>query len=111
VHKWLFKCTQYFEIKEVAASEKLQIASYYLDGVALYWHQNFLKNLGNQKSSWEDYVEAICYRFGGQQDPLEELMELKQRGELEEYIQDFDILWNKAEVSEKQALVIFLGGL
>jgi hypothetical protein len=38
-------------------------------------------------------------------------MELKQRGELEEYIQDFDILWNKAEVSEKQALVIFLGGL
>jgi len=56
-------------------------------------------------------VEAICYRFGGQQDPLEELMELKQRGELEEYIQDFDILWNKAEVSEKQALVIFLGGL
>jgi hypothetical protein len=36
---------------------------------------------------------------------------LKQRGELEEYIQDFDILWNKAEVSEKQALVIFLGGL
>jgi hypothetical protein len=111
VHKWLFKCTQYFEIEEVADSEKLQIASYYLDGVALYWHQNFLKSLGNQKSSWEDYVKAICYRFGGQQDPIEELMELKQRGELQEYIQDFDILWNKAEVSEKQALVIFLGGL
>jgi hypothetical protein len=30
---------------------------------------------------------------------------------LEEYIQEFDILWNKAEMSEKQALVIFLGGL
>jgi hypothetical protein len=111
VHKWLFKCAQYFKIEEVATSEKLEIASYYLDGVALYWHQNFLKSLGNQKSSWEDYVETICYWFGGQQDPLEELMELKQRGELEEYIQDFDILWNKAEVSEKQALVIFLGGL
>jgi hypothetical protein len=38
-------------------------------------------------------------------------MELKQQGELEEYIQEFDILWNKAEMSEKQALVIFLGGL
>jgi len=108
VHKWLFKCTQYFEIEDVVDSEKLQITSYYLDRVALYWHQNFLKSLGNQKSSWEDYVEAICYQFGSQQDPLEELMELKQRGELEEYIQDFDILWNKAEVSEKQALVIFL---
>nr|TKS08041.1 hypothetical protein D5086_0000106910 [Populus alba] len=44
-------------------------------------------------------------------DPLEELMELKQSGDLEEYIQDFDILWNKAEVNEKQALVIFLGGI
>jgi hypothetical protein len=78
LHKWLFKCTQYFEMEDVADSEKLQIASYYLDGVALYWHQNFLRSLGNQKASWEDYVEAICYRFGGQQDPLEELMELKQ---------------------------------
>lgn len=38
-------------------------------------------------------------------------MELKQIRDLEEYIQDFDKLWNKAEVNEKQALVIFLGGL
>jgi hypothetical protein len=30
---------------------------------------------------------------------------------LEEYIQKFDILWNKIEMSEKQALVIFLDGL
>jgi hypothetical protein len=111
VHKWLFKCTQYFEIEEVADSDKLQIASYYLDGVALYWHQNFLRSLEGQNTSWEEYVEAICYRFGGRQDPLEELMELRQHGDLEEYIQDFDILWNKAEINEKQALVIFLGGM
>jgi hypothetical protein len=78
VHKWLFKCTQYFEMEDVADSEKLQIASYYLDGVALYWHQNFLRSLGNQKASWKDYVEAICYRFEGQQDPLEELMEHRE---------------------------------
>lgn len=56
-------------------------------------------------------MEAICYRFGGQQNPLEELMELKQLEDLKGYIQDFDILWNKAKISKKQALVIFLGGL
>ena len=95
----------------MADSEKLQIASYYLYRVALYWHQNFLRTLGDQKTSWEEYVEAICYRFGERQDPLEELMELRQSGELEEYIQAFDILWNKAEINEKQALVIFLGGM
>jgi len=37
-------------------------------------------------------MEAISCQFERQQDPLEELMELKQQGNLEEYIQDFDIL-------------------
>ena len=92
-------------------SKKLQITSYYLDEVALYRHQNLLRSLGDQKTSWEDYVEAIWYWFGGRQDPLEELMKLKQSGDLEEYIQDFDILWNKVKINEKQALVIFLGGM
>ena len=57
------------------------------------------------------YVEALCCRFGGQKDPLEELMEHKQDGDLEGYIKDFDELWNRAQISEKQALVFFLGGL
>ena len=82
-----------------------------MDEVALCWHQNFLRSLGGQKTSWEDYVEAICYMFRGRQDPLEELIELSQHGDLEEYIQDFDILWNKAEINEKRALMIFMGGM
>ena len=39
------------------------------------------------------------------------MIELKQLRNLEEYIKDFNILWNKAKISEKQPLVIFLGGL
>jgi hypothetical protein len=31
--------------------------------------------------------------------------------DLESYIMDFDILWNKAEISEKQALIFLLAGL
>ena len=42
---------------------------------------------------------------------MEDLIDLKQVGTLENYIHDFDILWNKAGIWEKQALVIFLGGL
>jgi len=56
-------------------------------------------------------MDALCYRFGGQKDPFEELTEHKQEGELEGYIKDFDILWNRAQIFEKQALVFFLGGL
>jgi len=100
VHWWLYKCTQYFEIEDITDFDKLQITSYYLEGVALYWHQNFLRSVRNQRATLEEYVEAICYRFWGQQDPLKELMELKKLGDLEEYILDFDILWNKAEISE-----------
>ena len=65
--------------------------------------------MGNQRVTWEKYVEAICYRFGGQQNPLEELMELKQLEDLKGYIQDFDILWNKAKISKKTSFSYLFG--
>ena len=49
--------------------------------------------------------------FGGQKDPLEELMDLRQTRNLETYIQDFDVLCSRAEINEKQAVVFFIGGL
>jgi hypothetical protein len=59
------------------------------------------------KSMWRLYVP----RFGGQKDILEELMDLRQTRNLETYIQDFDVLCNRAEINEKQAMVFFIGGL
>lgn len=56
-------------------------------------------------------MEALCAKFGGQVDPLKELMDLRQTGNLEVYIQDFDILWNKAEINEKQVMIFFIGRL
>lgn len=41
----------------------------------------------------------------------EELKDLKQTGSLNTFIQDFDIMWNRAEISKKQAPVFFVGGL
>jgi hypothetical protein len=79
--------------------------------VALYWHQNFTRSIRGRVTTWEEYTEALYGWFGGQQDPLEELMELRQTGSLEAYIQDFDVLWNKADISERQAMVFFIGGL
>lgn len=61
--------------------------------------------------TWTEYVDALCCRFGGQRDPLEELTEHKQKGDLESYIKDFDMLWKMAQIIEKQALVFFLEGL
>lgn len=69
------------------------------------------KSKSDQRVTWGEYVEAICCRFGGQNDPLKELKDLRQMRDLESYIMDFDILWNKAEISEKQALIFLLAGL
>jgi len=79
--------------------------------MALCWHQNFIRSLRGQAVSWLEYVEALCCRFGGEKNPLEELIELKQKNDLETYIKDFDILWNRYEISEKNALVFFIKGL
>lgn len=38
VHKWLYKCNQYFDLEEIPEVDKLKLASYYLDGMTLYWH-------------------------------------------------------------------------
>lgn len=65
--------------------------------------------MGDQGVIWNEYIEVSQYRFGGQKDPLEELKDLEQEGNLEAYIQDFDMLWNIASITEKQALVFFLG--
>jgi len=111
VHKWLYKCNQYFDMEKIKETEKVKLASFYLDGMALYWHQNFTRSNWGRVATWEEYTEAVCGQFDGHQDPLEELIELRQISSLETYIQDFDVLWNKADISERQAMVFFIGGL
>ena len=100
-------------MEEIAEQDnKLKLASYYLDGMALCWHQNYMRSLGGQIVSWSAYVSPMLPIWGGgEKNPLEELIELKQRNDLETYIKDFDILWNRSEISEKNALVFFIGGL
>lgn len=73
-------------MEEIGESERLKLVSCYLDSMALFWYQNYMRSLGGQEVTWEEYVEAPCARFGGQKDPLKELMELRQVGNLETYI-------------------------
>lgn len=61
-----------------------------------------MRSLGNQRVSWEEHVEALYYKFGGQTDLIDELIDLKQDGDFESYIYDFDIVWNKVNIGEKQ---------
>jgi len=55
-----------------------------MDDKGLYWHQNFVRH--HPEVLWNEYIEALCCRFGGHKDPLEELKDLKQKADLETYI-------------------------
>jgi hypothetical protein len=93
VHKWLYKYNQYFDLEEIVETNKLKLTSYYLNEMALYWHQNFMRSREGQLVSWNEYVEIMCSRFRrGHKDPLEELKDLRQLSDLETYIRDIDIL-------------------
>ncbi|KAG8386897.1 hypothetical protein BUALT_Bualt03G0196600 [Buddleja alternifolia] len=80
---WIFKCEQFFEVDETPFDAK------------------------------EVYVRALYARFGAllYEDPMAELMNLKQTGSVKDYLDRFDELLNNVELSETYAISCFLAGL
>lgn len=56
-------------------------------------------------------MEAFILQVWGIKDPLKELKDFKHNRGMETYIQNFDIMWNRADFSKKEALVFFMDGL
>ncbi|GKV27572.1 hypothetical protein SLEP1_g36732 [Rubroshorea leprosula] len=78
------------------------------------WHQSFLEIKGEQVlSNWEEYVEGLKARFGEKayEDPMSDLISLKQTGTVEEFQEQFDTLFPQIGINEKQAVSFFLSGL
>jgi len=114
VKGWIYKCDQFFEIDNTPANVKVKIASIHLGGKALIWHQSFIKsvkNVGNLE--WNTYKDAISSRFGENpfNDPLVELMKLKQTSSVEQYQETFDVLLTRADLTILQAISCILSEL
>nr|DAD45646.1 TPA_asm: hypothetical protein HUJ06_003876 [Nelumbo nucifera] len=62
---------------------------------------------------WEEYVRALNIRFGSTvyEDPMSELLDLRQAGSVQEYQEAFEELLNRVEVCEEYAVSCFLSGL
>lgn len=41
---WIFKATQYFDFHGTSDEDRLQVASFYMDGPALAWFRWMFKN-------------------------------------------------------------------
>lgn len=93
---------------------KVRFAAVNLEGKALQWHQIYMKSrLTREPPSWEEYIRELSARFGNYlyDDPMGELMNLKQIGTVQEYHDQFEELLNRVVLPEDYATSCFLGGL
>ncbi|KAG8384286.1 hypothetical protein BUALT_Bualt04G0102600 [Buddleja alternifolia] len=111
---WLTKCEQFFEVDDTPPTAKVKLDAIHLEGKALQWHQMFMKGrLTRQVPNWEEYIRALSDRFGQlvYDDPMSELVNLKQVGNVQHYLDKFDEIVNCLELPDQYALSCFLGGL
>jgi len=95
-------------------NRRVKIASVHLSGRALVWHQSYMKGFpAGTCPSWEGYKVAVLARFrkGPFDDPLAELVKLKQGGGVAQYQEQFDVLINRVDLSVAQSISCFLSGL
>ena len=74
----------------------VKLASISIEGRALQWHQNWVKDKkGTVNVSWENYVQALEDRFGDHSkgDPMAELLNLKQSGTIFITMISLSICW------------------
>ncbi|KAL5831742.1 hypothetical protein ACOSQ4_017096 [Xanthoceras sorbifolium] len=109
---WVFKAEQYFEFKEIAMDQQVQLASFHLEGIALQWHRWLTKFRGPM--TWNEFTKALLLRFGptDYEDPSEALTRLKQTSTVSAYQEMFEELSHRVDGLPKNFLVgCFIAGL
>lgn len=112
IKSWLFRVEQFFLTDVVEESMKVRLAALHPEGKALQWHQAYVKTRQGNLPPWEEYVADITNRFGEDfDDPMAELVQLKQTGTVREYHDAFDSLLNRVTLDPAHALSCFIAGL
>ncbi|KAK8951688.1 hypothetical protein KSP39_PZI004152 [Platanthera zijinensis] len=111
---WIYRCEQFFDLDGTTEDQKVRVASAHVEGKALYWHQAYMKaRITRQWPHWEEYGKAIADRFGSLliDDPMSDLKNLRQTGSVQAYVDAFDVLLHRVDISEDYAISLFLPGL
>ncbi|XP_059315524.1 uncharacterized protein LOC132066177 [Lycium ferocissimum] len=110
---WLYKVEQFFSIEEVPTHQRLKLAAIHFEGVALQWHQGFLRSRPPGTTlTWEEYIYALADRFGAEYtDPMTELIRTKQTGSVKDFQAAFDNVMTRVSLSTDYAISVFLNGL
>lgn len=110
--EWRFKANRYFYCNNVPDTQRVTIASYYLDGEALQWFWHFSSS--KESVSWHEFLAGLESRFGAVSsvDSHGQLSKLRQVGTVAAYQWQFETMCNRITgLSEKHLLGVFLSGL
>ncbi|MCI23014.1 hypothetical protein A2U01_0044192, partial [Trifolium medium] len=81
VRDWLYKCDQFFLLDETPGTSRVRLAFIHLDGLALQWHLNYMRQKFDIYPTWNQYVADVTARFGdAYEDPLSSLLQIKHTG-------------------------------
>nr|GEU31271.1 transposon Ty3-G Gag-Pol polyprotein [Tanacetum cinerariifolium] len=94
---WIYQAEQYFEFQKVAEGDRIALASFHFDGIALQWHRWYTKAQG--PITWAEFTKVLLVRFGptNYKDPSEALHRLKQSTTTVIYQETFERLSNRVE--------------
>ncbi|GMJ07956.1 hypothetical protein HRI_004464800 [Hibiscus trionum] len=111
---WWAKLEQFFTAEAVPEHTKVKLVMLHLEGAALQWHHFVVRsNGGIEKLSWDKYLRLMQDRFApeGLEDPMRDLVSLKQTSSVDQYYSDFVSVLNQMHLSDEYALSIFITNL
>jgi hypothetical protein len=109
---WITRAETYFEVQGTSEEVKVRLAKLSMEGTTIHWF-NLLRDTKNNLT-WTRLKQALIERYGGRQsdNQFEELKDLQQIGDVEEYIIEYEYISSQvARLPEDQYLGYFLGGL
>ncbi|KAI4328654.1 hypothetical protein L6164_020990 [Bauhinia variegata] len=112
-HQWRGKCEQYFQLEEVSDAQKVKMILVCMEGKAFSWQQHYMQEHNGNRLHWKQLIIDMATRFDKAlfDDPFCELLNLRQTGSIDEYLEMFDDLVIRAGVDSSVALSCFMNGL
>ncbi|KAG6509177.1 hypothetical protein ZIOFF_034568 [Zingiber officinale] len=109
---WITRAEIYFEVHNTSNEVKVKLAYVSMEGYTFHWFN--LLNETEVNLTWEKLKPALIARYGRRrhENPFEELATLKQIGNVEEFIEAFELISSQVpRLPEEQYIDYFMSGL
>lgn len=109
---WITRAEIYFDVQNTSDDMRVKLARLSMEGSTIHWFNLLMET--EDELSWEKLKRALIARYGGRrlENPFEELLTLRQKGSVEEFVEAFELLSSQVgRLPEEQYLGYFMSGL